>query len=89
MKEGDQEAEEALITSYLPILASYLKRNSRKPSLALIYNGLVVLSDSIKSFDFQIEDPTFTRFLGFRIRKMVVRFIADSPVYDSKKNSLK
>ena len=89
MKEGDEEAKEALITGYLPVLASYLKRNFREPSLELVYRGLVVLSDSVQKFNFQIENPTFTRFLGFGIRKMVTRFIADSPVYDSKKNSLK
>ena len=80
MKEGDEEAKETLITSYLPVLASYLKRNFREPSLAVIYSGLAVLSDSVQSFNFQIENPTFTRFLGFEIRKMVTRFIADYPV---------
>lgn len=85
MKEGDEEAKEALITSYLPVLASYLKRNSREPSLAFIYSGLVVLSDSVQNFNFQVENPTFTKFLGYKIRRMVTRFIADNPIYDIKK----
>ena len=82
MKEGDEEAKEALITGYIPVLASYIKRNFRGPSLELVYRGLVVLSDSVRDFDFQVENPTFSRFLGVRINKMVTRYIADNPQYD-------
>ena len=79
MKEGAEEAKEALITGYLPVLASYLKRYTYESSLELVYRGLVVLSDAVQSFDFQVDNPTFSRFLGFRIRNMVTRFIADKP----------
>ena len=77
MKEGDEEAKETLITSYLPVLASALKRYFYERSLDLVYRGLAVLSDAVQNFDFQIENPTFAKFLTDKIRRMITRFIAE------------
>jgi len=80
MREGDETAKKALIDSYIPVLAAYIQKNTREPSLEVIYRGFNLLSDSIHNFNFQIENPTFTRYLGEKIRLMMTHFIADSPV---------
>ena len=79
-KEGDAAALRVLTDSYLPVLASYLKRYTDTPSLHLIYLGVETLEEAVAAFDFQAENPTFTRFLGDRVRRMMTRYIADSPV---------
>ena len=78
MKEGDEAARKALIRGYLPLLASYLKRYTDAPSLHLIYLGVETLEEAVSSFDFRSENPTFTRFLGDRVRRMMTRYVADS-----------
>jgi DNA-directed RNA polymerase specialized sigma subunit len=80
MQEGDEKAQEALITSYLPVLASYLNRYWRNPSLEFVYRGLAVLRTSVLHFDFQMENPSFTRFLAARIKRMAALFIVDHPL---------
>ena len=77
MREGDEDAKEQLIRSYIPVLAAYLKKYSRNPSLSLVYFGLGVLTDSVTNFNFQIENPTFTRFLGDSVRQTITRYIVD------------
>ncbi len=76
MLAGSRDAEAALIESYLPVLASYLKRYA-SPSLQLIYRGLELLSESVRKFDFQKENPTFTHYLIIPIKRMVIRYIAE------------
>ena len=79
-KEGDEAAAQALTDSYLPLLAAYLKRYADTPSLHLIYTGVATLEEAVASFDFQTENPTFTRFLGDRVRRMMTRYVADASV---------
>ena len=80
MREGSEEAKEAIITSYLPVLASYLKRYSSNPGLELIYRGLDTLKDAVAHFNFQSENPTFSKFLGNQIKLMMAKYIADGSV---------
>jgi DNA-directed RNA polymerase sigma subunit (sigma70/sigma32) len=80
MKAGDLSAKQTLFDSYLPTLASLLKRIAPKPlSLELIYEGLVLLDDEVVLFDFQQEQITFPRHLERKIRWLMVRYIADRP----------
>ena len=78
--EGDETAARALVQGYLPLLAAYLKRYTDTPSLHLIYLGVETLEEAVAAFDFQAENPTFTRFLGDKVRRMMTRYVADSPV---------
>ena len=78
--EGDETAGQALVRGYLPLLAAYLKRYTDTPSLHLIYLGVETLEEAVATFDFQAENPTFTRFLGDKVRRMMTRYVADSPV---------
>ncbi len=77
MKEGSPDAEAALTESYLPILAAYLKQYVNAPSLQLIYCGLDLLSKSVRQFDFQADNPTFTHYFSIPIKRMVIQQIAE------------
>lgn len=79
MKEGEPTAKQVLTDSYLPVLASYLKRYVKKPSLHLVYLGIQMLDAAVASFDFFQEDPSFSKHLGQEVKKLVARYIADSP----------
>ena len=79
MQAGDEAARHALVDGYLPVLAALLSRYESRPSLQLVYMGIKTLEDAVSAFDFQTEDPTFTRFLGDRVRRMMTRYVADSP----------
>jgi hypothetical protein len=72
-----EENKEKIKESYLPVLAMYLKRYFKEPSLEVIYRGISVLETSIDSFNFQNEDLNFTKFLGIKIKQMVASYIAD------------
>ena len=78
-KEGNPTAKQALTDSYLPVLASYLKRYVSQPSLHLVYLGIQMLDAAVASFDFSAEDPSFSKYLGQEVKKLVTRYIAGSP----------
>lgn len=79
MHNGDAVAKEKLIDSYLPILGAFLKRWAieGKPSMKLIYQGILVLEDSIQSFDFEKDDPQFAQFLEKKIKIMITQYISN------------
>ena len=76
---GDATAKQALTDSYLPVLASYLKRYVKTPSLHLVYLGIQMLDKAVASFDFSQENPAFSKYLGQEVKKLVTRYIADNP----------
>ena len=84
MKAGDYDAKKALTEAYLPILASFLKRYTRTPSLSMVYDGVMILETSINTFDFLHNNPspnvTFVNFLSNKIRQMMIKYIADGSV---------
>lgn len=78
MRNGDVTAKEKLIDSYLPVLGAFLKRwaTKGKPSMELIYRGIVVLEDSIQAFDFE-KGKSFENFLARKIKELMMRYIVD------------
>lgn len=78
MQQGDEDAKNSLINSYLPILASYIKRYTAQPSLQIIYLGIETLRTSIENYNFQFKNPTFSKYLGNNIRQMMAKYIANS-----------
>lgn len=84
MKDGDDEARKVLTESYLPVLATFLKRYTRTPSLDMVYKGIQVLQSSIDSFDFLHDSPSpnvnFANYLGEKVRRMLTRYIADGKI---------
>lgn len=80
MKEGDEEAYQALIDSYLPVLGSYLKRYTHTPSLDMIYRGLEVLNTALRTYNFLHESTSpnvnFACYLSDKVRRTMTRYIA-------------
>lgn len=76
-KIQEPEARNLLIEGYLPVLSMYLKRSFHPLTLEIIYRGLAVLETSVDSFDFQKDNPTFSKFLGIKVRQMFVSYIAN------------
>lgn len=77
MQEGDASAKDELITAYLPVLASYVRRYSSEPSVEFIRRAVETLTESVSSFDFRVENPTFINFLRGRFRSLITELIAD------------
>lgn len=84
MQDGNEDAKKLLFDSYLPVLASFLKRYTRNPSLDMVYKGMELLHTSIETFDFQYDSPspnvTFVHFLSDKVRRMMTRYIADNHI---------
>ena len=84
VNEGDENAQKALVVGYLPVLAAYLKRYTRTPSLDMIYKGIEILETSIATFDFLYDSSspnvTFVHFLSDKVRRMMTGYIADKPL---------
>lgn len=77
MKEGDLEAREQMIQSYLPMVASRIKRvPSHMRNLGMVLHCLQMLEKQVDQFDFQQEGETFTHRLSWGLRQAVTRYIA-------------
>ena len=79
MNEGhDDNARKALTESYIPVVASFIKRHSvGEPSIELIYRGLSVLEEAIGKYNFQNDNDSFTHALSIKLRPMMTAYIAD------------
>ena len=78
MAQGDSEAREKIILSYLPAVAAFAKRKSRgKCSLELIYRLIASLEKAVDSFDFAQEREAFSRRLTLAMKKALTEYIAD------------
>ena len=78
MQDGDQDAQNMLFNGNLPFLASFIKKHSAgTPSLELIYQGLALLENALKTFDFQKESIPFSRYLEWKLRQLLAHHIAD------------
>ena len=78
-EQGDEEAKQMLIKSYLPVVASCIKRYSfEEPSLDMVYRCIGVLEDAVSKCDFQ-QDNAFMNTLSFRLRRAMTLYIVNSP----------
>ena len=78
MKNGDVEARLKIIDSYIPYVASFVKRTSEPmQSLELIYRCLYTLEKQVDVFDFQVDGEPFVRRLGRVLRMVLTRYIAE------------
>ena len=72
MKNGDAEARQRIINSYITFVASFVRRHSGKnPSLQFIYRCLQALEKQVDSFDFLYERDQFIHTLSLVLRKEV------------------
>ena len=74
----DPAAREQLIRSYLPHVASYVRRAPKDlQTLQTVYACLATLEKGVDSFHFQQEQETFSHHLSWRLRQCITRCIAD------------
>ena len=78
MKEGDAEARQAIVNSYLPMVASYIRRSPKElQTLETIYSCVRSLEKGVDSFNFLQESETFTHHLSWRLRQCITRCLVD------------
>ena len=78
MKNGSESARSALIESYLPAVASYVRRHERKgEGLARVYAYLSALTRLVDEYDFSRGREPFLRLLRLSVQKETVRYIAN------------
>lgn len=76
MKNGDTHARERLIQSYLPIVASHVKRApSYMQNLGLILYFQQALENAVDTFDFFQDSEPFLHRLSWHLRQAVTKYI--------------
>lgn len=77
-RAGDAEARSMLIQSYLPVVASHVKRLGKEyHSLELVYRFIAVLERETDRFDFLQDGESFTHRLYLCLGQALVGYIAD------------
>lgn len=78
MKEGNPDARERLMESYLPMTAQHIKRaKAELQTLGLAIYCVNALEKAVDSFDFFQESETFTHRLSWHLRNATAKYIAD------------
>ena len=78
MVAGDDTARETLVRSYLPLVASHIRRAPQDiRTLNTVYVCVAMLEKSVDRFHFQQDSETFTHHLGWGLRQCITRCIAD------------
>ncbi len=78
IKEGEPEAKNKIVCSYLPTVAAFVRKTQKNyRGLELIYRLLGALEKEIDNFDFSQKSETFAHRLTFVMRKTLTEYIAD------------
>ena len=78
MKEGDAEARQAIVNSYLPMVASYIRRSPKElQTLETVYSCVRSLEKGVDGFNFLQDSETFTHHLSWRFRQCITRCLVD------------
>lgn len=78
MKEGDAEARQAIVNSYLTMVASYIRRSPKElQTLETIYSCVRSLEKGVDGFNFLQDSETFTHHLSWRLRQCITRCLVD------------
>ena len=76
MKDGDLMAREALVSNYLPLVASHMKRlQKEKQTFGLLLYCIQALEKAVDSFNFLQEGETFAHRLSWHLRQADVKYI--------------
>ena len=76
MKNGDTEARERLIQSYIPMVASHIKHaKPNMQTLGLVMYCMNALDKAVDSFNFVQESETFAHRLSWALRQAVVSYM--------------
>lgn len=78
MAAGDAAARDALIRSYLPLIAGHIQRAPQNiQTLRTVYAYIAELEKGVDRFNFQQDREPFTHHLSWRLRQCITRCIAD------------
>ena len=78
MKENDANARQAIINSYLPMVAGYIKRWPKQiQTLDTVYRCIHSLEQGVDSFNFLQDSETFTHHLSWRLRQCLTECLVD------------
>ena len=76
--EGDPEARERLMQSYLPMVAAYIQRAPEEfQTLETVYTCIRSLEEAVDRFDFLQNGETFAHHLSWRLRQCITKQIAN------------
>jgi len=76
--DGDAVAREKIISSYLPFVASYIKRAPNNVhTLKTVYCCVRSLEEGVDSFNFLQDNETFSHHLSRRLRQTITSCIVD------------
>lgn len=76
MKNGDADAREQLIESYLPAVASHIKRLApHMQTLTLVLYCQQALEKAVDTFDFLQDGETFSHRLSWGLRQAAASYI--------------
>jgi DNA-directed RNA polymerase sigma subunit (sigma70/sigma32) len=78
MQQGDLDARQAIINSYLPYVAACIKRApERIQTIKTVYACLNSLEQGVDQFSFLQDHEPFHHHLSWRMRQCITRCIAD------------
>lgn len=78
MKAGDADARQAIVNSYLPMVAANIKRYPKElQTLDTVYTCIQSLEVGVDRFNFLQDSETFTHHLGWRLRQCLTRCIVE------------
>ena len=77
MAQGDAEARQRLICSYLPFVAARIRQAPPEiQTLRTVYSAIATLEKGVDTFRFQQSNETFYHHLSWRLRQCLTRCIA-------------
>ena len=78
MKAGELQARQMLLESYLPMVASHIRRMpGEQQTLGMILFCCQALETAVDSFDFLQDSETFSHRLSWHLRNASVKYIAE------------
>ena len=76
--QGDTEARERLVQSYLPLVAAHVRRAPKSiQTLKTVYCCIVALEKGVDSFNFLQDGEPFSHHLSWSMRQCITRCIAE------------
>lgn len=78
MQEGNADARQAIVNSYLPLVASYIENRAPKEiqTLKTVYCCIHSLEQGVDQFNFLQDSETFTHHMTWRLRQCITKCIA-------------
>lgn len=78
--QGDMDAREKLLQSYLPVVAAVIRRAPKEiQTLKTVYRCVASLEEGVDRFDFLQDGETFLHHLSWRMRQCITKCIVDRP----------